>query len=237
MSTTKPPRTQGRRADELRQRLEDDIVTGRRPPGLRLDETRLAAEFGVSRTPVREALLQLSSLGLIEMRPRQGAIVAPITVQQLLQMFEVMAELEAFCASLAARRMTPEERDTLARRHAACGEQAKDGEPEAYYEANRVFHEQIYSGAHNSYLEESTRALRNRLSGYRRFQLKHPGRMARSLTEHERVVTAILDGDSEAAGEAMRAHVSVQGDVFTDLVSSLPPAYVRPPENVLPGAG
>ena len=110
-----------RRAEGVRCRLETEIFSGALTPGERLDEMGLARRFGVSRTPVREALLQLSSAGLIEMRPRQGAVVAAITVQQLLQMFEVMAEMEALCARYAARRMGPDERQALERgAHKAC---------------------------------------------------------------------------------------------------------------------
>ena len=216
-----------RRADDLRGRLEREILSGRLSPGEKLDETKLAQRFKVSRTPVREALLQLASVGLVDMRPRQGAVVAACTVQQLLQMFEVMAEMEALCARLAARRMTNAERKTLEQQHRNCAERAADGEPDDYYEANRLFHEAIYAGAHNNYLEETTRALRNRLSAYRRFQLDQPGRMDRSLSEHAAVVEAILAGDADAAADAMRGHVTIQGDVFTDLVSALPPAYVQ----------
>ena len=78
-----------------------------------------------------------------------------------------------------------------------------------------------------SYLQESTRSLRNRLQPYRRFQLNHPGRIDRSLAEHGEVVEAILAGDGEAAAERLRAHVNIQGDVFTDLVTSLPPSYLQ----------
>lgn len=225
--TTKPKRDAVRLAEELRLALEDEIVSGVLAPGERLDETGLAQRFGVSRTPVREALLQLASAGLVEMRPRQGAIVAGITVQRLLQMFEVMAEMEALCARLAARRMTPAERAALERAHKACRAPAAGDDAEAYYKANRMFHEKLYAGAHNDYLEESTRTLRNRLSSYRRFQLHQPGRIAQSLAEHEAVVAAILAGDADRAAEAMRAHVAVQGDVFTDLVSLLPPRYLQ----------
>ena len=87
--------------------------------------------------------------------------------------------------------------------------------------------EAIYAGAHNSYLEAQTRALRNRLSPYRRFQLSQPGRIERSLAEHDAVVRAILAGDPDGAAEAMRGHVAIQGEVFTDLVAALPPAYVQ----------
>ena len=216
-----------RLAEDLRCRLETEIFSGALVPGERLDEMGLARRFGVSRTPVREALMQLASSGLVEMRPRQGAVVATITVQNLLQMFEVMAELEAMCARLAARRTTPEERDRIQAAHEACKRCASDRNPIDYYEANRTFHEALYAGAHNQYLEDSTRSLRNRLNAYRRFQLHQGGRVAQSLAEHEAVVEAILAGDAEAAENAMRAHVTIQGDVFTDLISLLPPRYLQ----------
>lgn len=216
-----------RRADDLRQSLEREIFSGILLPGERLDESSLARRFEVSRTPVREALVQLSSAGLIEMRPRQGAIVAAISVQQLLQMFEVMAEMEALCARYAARRMGPTERTALERAHKACVKLVRRRDPEQYYEANRVFHEVVYAGTRNGYLEETTRALRNRLSSYRRFQLHQPGRIANSLAEHAAVVTAILAGDADQAATAMRAHVAIQGEVFTDLVSMLPAHFLQ----------
>ncbi len=101
------------RADQLRRTLEEEIFTGRLKPGDRLDEQSLAQRFSVSRTPVREALRQLSASHLIEVRPRQGAVVAVITLPRLIEMFEVMAELEGMCARLAARRMTDDERSEL----------------------------------------------------------------------------------------------------------------------------
>jgi len=226
-TSIKRSRDNKRRAEDIRLRLENEILSGALTPGERLDETGLARRFNVSRTPVREALLQLASVGLIEMRPRQSAVVANITVQQLLQMFEAMAELEALCARLAARRMSPEEREGLRRAHRRCSRIARDGDPEAYYAANRDFHEAVYAGARNKYLEDMTRTLRNRLSGYRRFQLHRPGRVAQSLDEHEAVVAAIAAGDGERAAEAMRAHVAIQGEVFTDLLSMLPPRYLQ----------
>ena len=222
-----PKKDSQRRAEGVRLRLEREIFSGALLPGERLDENGLARRFGVSRTPVREALLQLSAAGLIEMRPRQGAVVTAITVQQLLQMFEVMAEMEALCARYAARRMGPAERQALERAHKACVDLARRRDPERYYEANRVFHELIYAGTRNTYLEETTRTLRNRLSSYRRFQLHQAGRVANSLSEHDAVVTAILAGDADRAAEAMRAHVAVQGEVFTDLVSMLPPQFLQ----------
>ncbi|MEO3429796.1 GntR family transcriptional regulator [Pelagibius sp. CAU 1746] len=214
-------------ARDLRDRLEDEILCGQRPPGSRLDESKLAQHFGVSRTPVREALRELAAADLVVLRPRQGAVVATVTVTQLLHMFEVMAELESFCAKLAARRMSAEERDQLLTVHEDCREFAEKGEAHAYYDANRRFHEVIYAGTHNAYLEETTRNMRNRLQPYRRFQLHHPGRTMKSWKEHRAVVDAILDGNAEAAAKAMSHHVTIQGDVFTDLISALPESYVH----------
>jgi len=214
-------------AQDLRDRLEEEILSGQRAPGSRLDESKLAQHFGVSRTPVREALRELASADLVVLRPRQGAVVATVTVTRLLHMFEVMAELESFCARLAARRMTAEERRQLAEVHEDCRALAEQGAVHAYYDANRRFHEVIYAGSHNTDLEDATSGMRNRLSPYRRFQLNHPGRTMKSWTEHRAVVEAILNGDAEGAAAAMSHHVTIQGDVFTDLISALPESYVH----------
>jgi DNA-binding GntR family transcriptional regulator len=209
------------------ERIRALILSGDVEPGTRLGQVDLAQRLGVSRTPVREALRELAAIDLIELRPRQGAVVASFTVTQLLHMFEVMAELESFCARLAARRMTAEERRRLAQVHDDCRALAEQGEAHAYYDANRRFHEVIYTGSHNSYLEETTRGMRNRLNPYRRFQLHQPGRTLKSWKEHGAVVEAILGGDPAAAAAAMSHHVTIQGDVFTDLISALPASYVH----------
>src|SRR3546814_9158280 len=135
--------------------------------------------------------------------------------------------LESFCARFAARRMTADERRCLAEVHDACRNLAEAGEVHAYYDANRRFHEVIYAGSHNTYLEETTRRMRNRLSPYRRFQLNHPGRIMKSWSEPRAVVDAILGGAAQAEAEAMAHHVTIQGDVFTDLISALPESYLH----------
>lgn len=216
---TATPRT--RTADALRRAIESEIISGELAPGERLDETLLASRFGVSRTPVREALLQLASSGLIEMRPRQGALVAKVTAKQLFEMFEVMSELEAQCARLAARRMTESDRERLAEAYRSCRKAAEAGNADDYYDANQLFHEVIYQGSHNGFLEEQTLNLRNRLAAYRRIQLRRGRRIQSSLREHEAVMTAILANKDEEAAAAMRGHVMIQGDGFVDLLSSL----------------
>src|SRR5256886_17415239 len=96
----------GTRAEKLREAIEESIATGAFAPGMHLEETELAQRFGVSRTPLREALIQLSSMGIVALRPRRGAAVAELTPPRLPDMFEAMAELGAMCGRLAARRLS-----------------------------------------------------------------------------------------------------------------------------------
>src|ERR1700744_6093014 len=128
------------RADQLRESIEEDIATGALPPGAPLDEAELTARFQVSRTPVREALLQLAAAGMVEMRPRHGAVVARISLHRLIEMLEVMAELEAMCSRLAARRMSAQELQALREAHVACQKARDGGSPDEYYHLNERFH-------------------------------------------------------------------------------------------------
>lgn len=199
--------------------IEQDIATGVAAPGARLDEIGLAERFGVSRTPVREALLQLAASGMIDLRPHRGAVVADVTADRLFQMFEAMAELEAAAAGLAARRMQPSDLAALTEAQTAC--RAALADPDAYYEANERFHQAIYRASGNPILAEHCLALQKRLRPYRRLQLRVSGRMERSLNEHADVLAALTRGDADKAAQALRLHVVVQGERFGDLVAGL----------------
>jgi DNA-binding GntR family transcriptional regulator len=211
-----------RRSEELRDEIEELIAFGKFPPGKHLDETELAELFGVSRTPVREALNQLANAGLIEIRPRRGAVVAEVGPQRLVEMFEVMAELEGMCGRLAARRLSAAEQKDLLAAQAACKEAKELGDPDLYYLRNDEFHGVIYAGSHNEFLIEQAWALRRRLRPYRRLQLRVRDRMPNSLGEHEAIIAALLAGEGERACELLREHVMVQGKRFADLIASLP---------------
>ncbi len=210
-----------RRGDDIREILENEIVTGEITPGARLDEVKLAERFGVSRTPIREVLNQLSTSGLVELRPRRGAFVAHLSLEKLVEMFETMAEMEAVCGRLAARRMTDEERDHLRRVHESCGRAARSGDPDAYYAENAEFHEVIYEGCHNRFLTDEVRRLRRRLQAYRRLQLRVRDRIKTSYAEHTEIVDGILSGDDRRTEEALRKHIMVQGERFTELIAGL----------------
>jgi DNA-binding GntR family transcriptional regulator len=205
----------------LRDEIENQILTGQWEPGDRLDEVALANRFGVSRTPIREALLQLSATGLIEVRPRRGAVVASVGAERLIEMFEVMAELEGLAGRLAARRHTEADMKAILETHEACRRAAKAGDSDAYYYENERFHYAIYHASHSQFLFEQCSALHRRLKPYRRLQLRVRNRVPKSFAEHEQVVAALLDGSEDAARHALHDHVAIQGERFSDFVASL----------------
>ncbi|RDJ22933.1 GntR family transcriptional regulator [Bosea caraganae] len=211
----KPPLAAPRtRTEALRLQLADEIVSGVLEPGTPLDEQELAGRFGVSRTPVREAIRQLSASGLVSVRPHRGAVVALPTPRQLNDMFEAMAELEGLCAGMAARNMTIAERRSLEALHEELRTLVREGDPVRYHEKNEAFHTAIYAGSHNSYLADITLMTRTRVAPFRRAQFRAAGRLGGSYEEHDLVVQAIMRGDQAGATEAMRKHIGIVRDAF-----------------------
>ncbi|MFQ6551306.1 GntR family transcriptional regulator [Aestuariibius insulae] len=210
-----------RHADRIAKALEELIFDGTFANGERLDEVRLAEQFGVSRTPFREALQRLSLSGLIELIPHRGAFVRQPGPVELIEMFEVMAELEAACGRLAAMRIADEALEDLREANERCHEAIERGDPDAYYAENERFHQIIYAQSGNAFLEQETTRLHKRLRPFRRQQLRFRGRMAQSMDEHEAIVEALVAGDPETASTRLRGHVAVQGEKFHRLMASL----------------
>jgi DNA-binding GntR family transcriptional regulator len=210
------------RAGELRDQLEQMILDGRLAPGERLDEMELARRFGLSRTPVREAIKALLAIGLVETRGRQGTHVALLSIPALIEMFDVMSALEGLCARLAARRATPAERAGMRKVHEELVEAYNSGDPVEFYKVNQKFHDQLYEAAHTHFIADQAIQLRRRIGAYRMRATYQPGRMLSTLTEHVRIMDAIDVGDPEAARKAASDHVQLLGDQLTDFISSLP---------------
>lgn len=205
-------------AFKLKQAIEDAVIAGEFLPGDRLDEISLAERFGVSRTPIREALLQLGAEGFIDVRPRRGAIVSVLSPTQLVEMFETMAEIESACGRLAARRLTPESDKTMEAAHRDCEAAVREGDSEQYYASNRNFHEAIYRASRNEFLADQALSLHKRLSAYRRIQLRARNRLVQSLQEHAGILEAIRAGDEQLAATRLHDHVLVQGERFSDMM-------------------
>ena len=213
-----------KRADVIFADLQEMILQGDFVDGDRLDEIRLAERFSVSRTPIREAFQKLALSGLIEQIPRRGVFVRLPGPVELIEMFEVMAELECACGRFAASRISDAALEEMEQANALCRKAAQAGDAGAYYTANEAFHHVIYRQSGNGFLEAEAQRLYRRLKPYRRVQLRLRGRMAQSLAEHEAILDALSDGRVEDAGRHLRGHVVIQGEKFHNLMASLKPA-------------
>lgn len=207
--------------ETLTMQIEQDIVEGRLKPGEKLEEEVLAARFSASRTPVREALRTLATVGLVRFLPRYGATVTKPTVSEVMELFEVVAEMEAAAARLCCLRATDEEIARLIAYHELCDEEARSGTAESYFEANTQFHRTIWSAAGNHVLEDQIVLLDRRLSPYRRFITFNPGRQQESVAEHANIAEAIRNRDEAATVRAMRDHVAVLGGDVMALARNL----------------
>lgn len=212
-------------SETIRLTIEREIVEGILLPGAPLDEVSLSARFNVSRTPVREAILQLIEAGLVEKRSRQGAFVAQADLNRIILMFELMSELEGICAKLAARRMSDAERATLRDTHERTVKEYKDGNESSYFRLSRRFHVHVIEGSHNDVLIETTNKIGLPLVPYRHFELRYPGRFEANLRDHAGILKAILDGNSEEAYALFRRHTTLHADLLADYISQ---ASTRP---------
>lgn len=207
-------------ADSVREALEQMIVTGAFSDGERLDEVRLAERFSVSRTPLREAFQMLAGSGLLTLLPHRGAFVRLPAFDEMIEMFEVMAEMEAVCGRLAARRVMPETLAAIRETVVSCEVAVEAGDADGYYRENGQFHLLIYTASGNAFLAAEAQRLHKRLMPFRRMQLRVRGRLEQSLSEHREILAALEAGDSAATEAALREHVAVQGGKFNDLMAS-----------------
>jgi DNA-binding GntR family transcriptional regulator len=196
-------------ADRIRIALTDAIVSGKIGQGAMLDEAVLAKKFSVSRTPVREAIRQLEAIGFAEARPHRGAIVPHFTPRKLDEMIAVMAELEVFCAGLAAESPNEDDIERLKTAHARCTDAARTGDVDLYYRENLTFHDTIYALGQNEFLAEVTLSVRNRVLPFRKAQFRSPDRLEAAVKEHGQVLDAIIGRDPQSAAQAMREHLRV----------------------------
>lgn len=214
-------------AERIRLEIARRIVKGRIAPGETLDETQLAGEFDVSRTPVREALRQLASSGLIDQRPHQKAVVTKPDEETLHGMFAVMGYLETICAGLCAPTMSSGERTRLLALHKEMEAMVRAGDGQAYTIANETFHSAIYDGTHNAYLAEITLNTRQRVQPFRRAQFETLGRLAASHAEHSAVVDAIMAADRAQAENAMKAHIGFVEEAWRRFANRVQPAATK----------
>jgi DNA-binding GntR family transcriptional regulator len=210
--------------DTLLSTILNWIDTGRLNPGDVIEEQMLVDEFAVSRTPVREALLQLEAMGLVQRAPRKGAVVFRPTLEQFLAILEVHAKLEGQAAGLAARRLSASGAQALESAVVACERHAAergDADPDSYYQLNLRFHACVAEAAGNPYLLDMIKTNARKLLAYYRARYRYAGAIAASAREHRQIATLITARDAEGAESLMRRHVQFDQVTAMDLLAAL----------------
>lgn len=211
-------------SDLIRLSIETSIRKGELPPGRVIDEQKLANQFRVSRTPVREALLHLKALGVIENISRTGMSVVRLDIQELLAVWELMAEMEAVAARLACERMTDDELKGLKKIHESSKACVESGDAVAWAEANHAFHMVLYEGCRNPFLRDELVMLRLKTAGYLKQAYQSIGRAQESYEQHGQLLDALLARDAEQTARMMVRHISLAQGArgLADLLIKMP---------------
>lgn len=195
---------------QVADKLRTQIYQHELQPGEPIDEMALCERYGISRTPLREALKVLSSEGLIELIPRKGSFVRDMEPDELNDLFPVMAVLEGLCAREAVEHCDADQLQKLEDMHARLEEYAANGDIDSYYEQNFVFHQAIQDLSGNRWLQRIIGDLRKVLRLARHMQLTIPGRLEESIEEHRQIMIAFRKHDPELADKNMQEHLKKQ---------------------------
>lgn len=202
---------------EVADRIRELIRTGHLKKGDRIVETEICELLGISRTPLREALRVLSAEGLIVIVPNKGAHVAEPSMQEIREMFEVMAILEGACARVAAEKMTDAHFKKIRQLHGKLEHFHSAGNHQKYLKANQDFHVWIQRIAGNKVLDEVVNGLRQKVLLYRYRQLYQPDRFDASMKEHRDLVEAFRTRNPDKAEDMMKKHLMSQCEALVNL--------------------
>jgi DNA-binding GntR family transcriptional regulator len=194
-------------ANAIRAEMERNLLNGALAPGQVFDERSFAERFGVSRTPVREAVQNLAAQGILKVVPRFGVVVPKLSATELRSLLEMLAELEGACAKFAAERMDTIERKALHEAQQAYEAAATARRKPACIATHRQFHEIIYASARNEWAVTQIRSLRLRCVSYQRLPSGLSLRLKQAIKEHRTVLARITAGEGEAARYAMIEHI------------------------------
>ena len=207
-------------AMKARRAIEDAILSGRLLPGDVLDERLWAKRLGISRTPIREAIRDLASHGLVKSPPRQQAFVCRIDGSELIELFEALIGLETLVAELAARRITDSELQRLRSVHEASETAMKNGNIEEFQACNIRFHAVLADASRNETLLRYLQSVRTRVTPYRAWLFEKLDRMSQSYADHGNIIDALEKRDSVLVLQLMREHEKIDSDRLSDLLLS-----------------
>ena len=192
---------------EVAERLRERIFSHELPPGTWVDEQALAEQYGISRTPLREALKVLASEGLVTLKPRRGCYVTEISERDLDEVFSVMSMLEGECARASTQHASKADLERLQAIHVDLEKAAAANDINGFFEANQAFHHAIQEIADNRWLLHVIEDLRKVIKLSRHHSLFSEGRLEQSLAEHRGILDALLARDPAAAEARMREHI------------------------------
>ncbi len=204
--------------DYVYEQIYDAILNGRFKPGERLVLEDLAAEFGTSRTPLREAIRRLQTEGLVDFEPHRGAVVADLSIPELIELYHIRAVLDGLATRLAVENLSEEDLAELESILATTEQGIDPSEPTDFEQFNRKFHEIIYQGTNAPFLYEMITNLYTKTSRYRYLSLRSPGRILEVLAEHRSILEALMARDSDAAERCARDHHENTAQVLVQLL-------------------
>ena len=205
--------------EQAARKLRILIVRGDLLPGEPLLEVNLSEALGISRTPLREALKQLATEGLVELQLNRSAVVASLRREELTELFEAVSGIERCAAELAAVRMTAQDVERLEALQMRIERHHDRGELRDYFEANQQIHVTIVGFARNGVLKASHDALLPRVERARFFALSADGRWDESVREHKQILAALKARDAERAGQLLGRHVRRTGEIVAETLA------------------
>ena len=206
--------------DELLERLRQMIVDGDMTPGEKVPEKELCARFGVSRTPLREALKVLANEGLVTLTPNRGAMIAGLTLEDLEEAFPVMGALEALSGEMACANITDAEIARIKQLHEQMMAHYEARELRRYFRTNQKIHEMILTAARNRTLSSLYRSLEGRIRQARYLANMSTSRWTQAVREHERMIAALEARDGAALAQILKSHLANKFETVKDALEA-----------------
>ena len=201
--------------DEVAERLRELILSGELEPRERINEIELCERFGISRTPLREAIKILATEGLLELLPNRGARVGHVSQSEIEEMIEVVAGLEATAAELACRSITDAEIDVIEAKTVVMEKAYRRGDETSYFTLNREIHEALMQAARNATLASIYSNLSSRIQRMRYTAHKTPEQWRRAMDEHLQMAELLRARNGEGLARVVRDHIRGKKDVIT----------------------
>lgn len=205
--------------EKILEKIREDILKGNLRPGEKVAEPELAASFGISRTPIREAFRQLESEGYLTVIPRKGAVVASLSERDVAEFYAIKSILEGYAARIAAERLSDKDLERLEAINERLEKLAKEGDVKTFFRVHNEFHDLFIKAAGNDKLSDLITQLMMKFNRPRLASLLLPGRMEISVQEHRKIIEAFKHKDGEKADNLVRKTAAIGGQVLIQSIA------------------